>query len=477
MPSTGFAAADSRATLGNGSAPSIVEDRRYPARSTTGAWSRPAHTRPSLPGGACWITVGRLPARDHLVVFIAMTKPLSSCSDRLKDGKLLRARTPRELHADLHGPLDRDPVGVLSESDRNRVPELLPERYRRMTANPFAFLRGAAAVMANDLARQPIAGVPVQACGDCHLMNFGAFSTPENNILFDINDFDETLPGVDFTIDVKRLAASIAVAAKAADMPTKRARGLAAGAVSAYREHMFRLMGLSGLEIWHSRIDLEEEVDRITDPRLRHDLSTLIAKARSGGLEKDDNFPHLVTGAEPRIADRPPTIFHFDPHADAKHRIDAARAFEIYRANLSPDRAILVDRYQLRDLAFKAVGIGSVGTFCCIGLFMGGDGHHVFLQVKEAQNSVLERLAPELAYQGPQGKRVVEGQRIMQAASGIFLGWTSDEASGRQFYVRILKNRSWAEPTRSQNRRASRSTRVCAGAHLPAHTPDQAIRP
>ena len=370
-----------------------------------------------------------------------MTKPLSSCSDRLKDGKLLRARTPRELHADLHGPLDRDPVAILSESDRNRVPELLPERYRRMTENPFAFLRGAAAVMANDLARQPIAGVPVQACGDCHLMNFGAFNTPENNILFDINDFDETLPGVDFTIDVKRLAASIAVAAKAADMPTKRARGLAAGAVSAYREHMFRLMGLSGLEIWHSRIDLEEEVDRITDPRLRHDLSTLIAKARSGGLEKDDNFPHLVTGAEPRIADRPPTIFHFDPHADAKHRIDAARAFELYRASLSPDRAILVDRYQLRDLAFKAVGIGSVGTFCCIGLFVGGDGHHVFLQVKEAQNSVLERLAPELAYQGPQGKRVVEGQRIMQAASGIFLGWTSDEASGRQFYVRILKNR------------------------------------
>ena len=148
-----------------------------------------------------------------------------------------------------------------------------------------------------------------------------------------------------------------------------------------------------------------------------------------------------MTGAEPRIADRPPTIFHFDPHADAKHRIDAARAFELYRASLSPDRAILVDRYQLRDLAFKAVGIGSVGTFCCIGLFVGGDGHHVFLQVKEAQNSVLERLAPELAYQGPQGKRVVEGQRIMQAASGIFLGWTSDEASGRQFYVRILKNR------------------------------------
>lgn len=375
-----------------------------------------------LPCCAPWITVVRLPAHDHLVVLIVMTKPLSSCSERLQHGKLLRTRTPRELHADLHGPLDRDPVAILSEGDRNRVPELLPERYRRMTDSPFAFLRGAAAVMANDLARQPIAGAPVQACGDCHLMNFGAFNTPENNILFDINDFDETLPGVDFTIDVKRLAASIAVAAKAADMPTKRARSLAAGTVAAYREHMFRLMGLSGLEIWHSRINLEEEVERIADPRLRRDLSTLIAKARSGGLEKDDNFPHLVTGAEPRIADRPPTIFHLDPHADAKHRIDAARAIELYRASLSPDRAILVDRYQLRDLAFKAVGIGSVGTFCCVGLFMGGDGHHVFLQVKEAQNSVLERLAPE---------------RLSRSARQTRSRRPADHAGGRRHFPRL----------------------------------------
>jgi uncharacterized protein (DUF2252 family) len=362
-------------------------------------------------------------------------------AERFKLGKVLRAQTPRERHADLHGPLERDAVAILAESDKNRVPELLLERYRRMTADAFAFLRGAAAVMASDLASQPIAGAPVQACGDCHLMNFGAFNTPENNILFDINDFDETLPRVDFTVDIKRLAASVAVAAKAAGMPSRRARGLAARTVGAYRAHMFGLMELSPLEIWHSRIDLEEEVERIKDQQLRRHLSALIAKARAGGLEEDDNFPHLVSGDEPKIADRPPTIFHFGPHADPKHRIDAARAFELYRASLRPERAILVDRYHLRDLAFKAVGIGSVGTFCCVGLFMTRDGHHLFLQVKEAQNSVLERLAPELAYHGPQGKRVVEGQLIMQAASGIFLGWTSDEASGRQFYVRVLKNR------------------------------------
>jgi uncharacterized protein (DUF2252 family) len=370
-----------------------------------------------------------------------INQPLSR-AERFKQGKALRARTPRELHAELHGPLERNAVAILAETDNTRVPELLPERYRRMMVDPFAFLRGAAAVMADDLAHQPIAGSPVQACGDCHLMNFGAVSTPEDNILFDINDFDETLPGVDFTVDVKRLAASVAVAAKAAGMPGKRTRGLAASTVAAYREHTLGLMELSPLEIWHSRIDLREEVEHIKDPQLRRHLSTLIAKAQGGGLEEDDNFPHLVTGAEPRIADRPPTIFHFGPDADPKHKIDAARAFELYRASLRPERAILVDRYHLKDLAFKAVGVGSVGTFCCVGLFMTGDGDHLFLQVKEAQHSVLKRLAPDLAYNGPQGKRVVEGQLIMQAASGVFLGWTSDEASGRDFYIRILKNRT-----------------------------------
>jgi uncharacterized protein (DUF2252 family) len=362
-------------------------------------------------------------------------------AERFKLGKALRARSARERHADLHGPLERDAVAILAETDTARVPELLPERYRRMTDNSLAFLRGAAAVMATDLARQPIAGALVQACGDCHLMNFGAFNTPENNILFDINDFDETLPGVDFTVDVKRLAASVAVAAKASGMPNRRARSLAARTVAAYRKHMSGLMEFSPLGIWHSRIDLEQEVESIKDPQLRRHLLALIAKARAGGLEEDDNFPHLVTGAEPRIADRPPTIFHFGPHADPRHRIDAVRAFELYRASLRPERAILVDRYHLKDLAFKAVGVGSVGTFCCVGLFMSGDGHHLFLQVKEAQKSVLERLGPELVYHGPQGKRVVEGQLIMQAASGVFLGWTSDKASGREFYVRVLKNR------------------------------------
>jgi uncharacterized protein (DUF2252 family) len=370
-----------------------------------------------------------------------MAAALKSRADRYEQGRELRARTPREVHAELHGSRDRDALAILAKSDAERVSELLPERYKRMMADPFAFFRGAAAVMAVDFARQPVAGAPVQACGDCHLMNFGAFNSPEDSILFDINDFDETLPGVDFTVDVKRLAASVAVAAKAANISDKRARSLATVAVTAYREHIFALMELSPLETWHSRIDLEQELKRIESPELRRSLSTLIRRARARGLDKDDNFPHLAAGGEPRIADKPPTIFHLGPKTIGGRKIDFARGFALYRGTLTPERAVLLDRYRMTDVAFKAVGIGSVGTICVVGLFLSADGEPLFLQVKQAQRSVLEQLSEKLAYQGPQGRRVVEGQRMMQAASDIFLGWTSDEPLGVEFYVRILKNR------------------------------------
>jgi uncharacterized protein (DUF2252 family) len=369
-----------------------------------------------------------------------MAAALKNRTDRYEYGRGLRARSRREAHAELRCLRNRDAVAILAESDAERVPALLPERYKRMMADPFGFLRGAAAVMAADIARQPIAGAPVQACGDCHLMNFGAFNSPESNILFDINDFDETLPGVDFTVDLKRLSASVAVAARAAAMSDKRARGLAAGAVAAYRGHMFALMERSPLQIWHSRIDLEQELKRIDSPEMRRSVSTLIRRARARGLDEDDNFPHLVTG-EPRIADKPPTIFHIGPKTLGGRTIDFPRTFDLYRETLTPDRTVLLDRYRLRDVAFKAVGVGSVGTICVVGLFLSGDDEPLFLQVKQAQRSVLERLSESIAYQGPQGRRVVEGQRVMQAASDIFLGWTSDEPSGLEFYVRILKNR------------------------------------
>lgn len=369
-----------------------------------------------------------------------MTLATGSRNERFKQGKALRRQTPREAHAELKGSLSRNAVAILAESDRDRVPELVPERYARMSVSPFAFLRGAAAVMATDLAAQPMAGIPVHAGGDSHLMNFGAFVTPENNILFDVNDFDETLPGVDFTVDLKRLAASVAVAALGSGVSKRQARALAAESVRAYRLHMAALAKLSPLEIWHSRIDLEQEIGRIGTGGLRRKLAGVVAKARGEGLSKDDNFPHLVSGDDPKIIDKPPSIFHLDPKADAQHRLGVERVLATYRKGLNPDRQRLLDRFTMRDLAFKAVGVGSVGTFCCIALFMTGDNEPLFLQIKQALHSVLERLGGNLEYKGPQGRRVVQGQQMMQAASDIFLGFTKDEDSGREFYVRTLKN-------------------------------------
>jgi uncharacterized protein (DUF2252 family) len=361
-----------------------------------------------------------------------MTEASGTFAARYEQGIRLRRKTPREKHADL-APAGRDPVKILAAGDRTRVPELVPERYRRMLVSPFTFLRGAAAVMAQDLKHEPSAGIPVQACGDCHLMNFGAFATPEEIILFDINDFDETLPGVDFTVDLKRLAASVAVAAM---FSTKRSCAAAATTVAAYRTRMRVLAKLSPLEIWHSRIELAQEIKHIEDQNLKRRLRAIIAKA-GRTIGQDDNFPHLVRGT--KIADKPPTIYHFKPKADARHRIDADDVFASYRKRLPPERLCLLERYTLKDTAFKAVGVGSVGTFCAVSLFTSGDGAPLFLQFKEAQKSVLECLGPK--FDGHPGRRVVEGQRTMQAASDIFLGWTEDAVSGRHFYVRQLKNR------------------------------------
>jgi uncharacterized protein (DUF2252 family) len=364
--------------------------------------------------------------------------PTETVAERYERGKCLREKVTREKHADLRGPADRDAVAILAATDRTRVPNLVPVRYERMLADPFAFLRGAAAVMAEDLRRQPAVGIPVQACGDCHLMNFGVFATPEQNIVFDINDFDETLPGVDFTVDLKRLTASVAVAALAAGLSKKRARAIAAITVEAYRTRMLGLAKLSPLQTWHSMVDLVREIDRIEHRGLRRELYGIVAKARDH-LVEDDQFPRLVKGKGARIQDRPPLIYHFTAKGDARHHIDARRALSAYEKRLAPDRRCLVNRYAFKDVAFKVVGVGSVGTFCAIGLYMCGDGTPLFLQIKEASKSVLERLAPK--FDGHQGQRVVEGQRVMQAASDVFLGWTEDAASHRYFYVRQLKNR------------------------------------
>src|SRR5437899_2838245 len=258
---------------------------------------------------------------------------LETLTERYKQGTRLRKKSPREAHAELRGPANRDAVAILAQTDRTRLPELVPVRYERMLVSPFAFLRGAAAVMAEDLRHQASAGIALQACGDCHLMNFGAFATPEENILFDINDFDETLGDVDFTIDLKRLAASVAVAALATNISKKRARAMAAATVEEYRTRIRGLAELSPLEVWHSRIELTREIKHIGDRALRRKLRAIVAQARSHVAE-DDNFPHLVKGKAPRIEDRPPLIYHFTRKRDRRHHVDAERVFASYQHRL-----------------------------------------------------------------------------------------------------------------------------------------------
>lgn len=363
-------------------------------------------------------------------------------AERYKFGQALRKRVARESHAECPPAASRDPAAILAETDGARIPELLPIRYERMLQSPFTFLRGAAAVMAHDLAAVPQTGLHVQACGDCHLMNFGAFNTPEERVLFDINDFDETLPGIDFTVDLKRLAASVAVAALDAKMSDKKAHALATATVKSYREFILELAAKSPLEVWYTHMDIGQELKRIDDVKLREAVFSILVKAKKD-LAADDNFPHLATtkadGAH--IEDRPPLIYHFDTPTTKHYKIHAHSAFAKYQSSLLPERRALIERYALADIAFKVVGVGSVGTFCAIGLFMTADREPIFLQIKQAWGSVLEKIAappPGLVHQGC---RVVDGQRAMQAASDIFLGFTEDPETNRYFYVRQLKNR------------------------------------
>jgi uncharacterized protein (DUF2252 family) len=363
-------------------------------------------------------------------------------AQRFAAGRALRTSVSRESHAECPPASGRDPIAILAETDGTRIPELLPIRYQRMVQSPFTFLRGAAAVMAHDLAGLPRIGAHVQACGDCHLMNFGAFNTPEGRVLFDINDFDETLPGVDFTVDLKRLAASVAVAALDAKMSDKKARAIAKATVKSYRTFIHELASMTPLEIWYARMDVDNEVKRIANVKLRDKILSTLVKAKKD-LAADDNFPHLATteAGVAHIQDRPPLIYHFNTEATKGYKIHAHSAFTNYQTSLLLERRALIQRYTLSDIAFKVVGVGSVGTFCAIGLFMSADAEPLFLQVKEAQVSVLEKIVGPPKGLHQQGCRVVEGQRAMQAASDIFLGWTEDPKTQRQFYVRQLKNR------------------------------------
>jgi uncharacterized protein (DUF2252 family) len=357
--------------------------------------------------------------------------------ERRKVGLSMRQRVPGSAQAEWTPPADRaDPVAILIEQGKNRIQELLPVRYARMKADPFAFLRGAAAVMATDLARTPSTSIRLQACGDAHLANFGTYATPEGTPVFDINDFDETLPAP-FEWDIKRLAASLAVAGRVAQSSKKECGVLARAAARAYREHIAELAPLPPLVAWSRRIDLVEAIADIDSAKLRDALKGRLAKVLQSGA-KHFGLVEEQDGAF-RIREKLPLVRHLD-----KHELRARKALSSYAGTLQEDRRVLVQRYALQDVAFKAVGVGSVGTFCAIALLVSGGGAPLLLQIKEAQQSVLAPSAGESEYAN-HGQRVVVGQRMLQAATDVFLGWTQTPIQERHFYVRRLKDSRLAD--------------------------------
>ncbi len=361
---------------------------------------------------------------------------LPAIKDRLAAGKQRREKVPRSSHSQWISRANRaDPIELLKESDRGRLPALLPIRYARMRRSPFAFFRGSAALMAADLASTPATGMRVQACGDCHVANFGGFGTPERRLIFDINDFDETLPAP-WEWDVKRLAASIVLAMRQNGVAGRHCSDAARISVKSYRKHMREYAEATSLDVWYSHLDAELFVQKAKTPEAKKRWRRLGDKAvrNTSGHE----FPKIarMRRGRPCIIDRPPFIYHpREMTVIGKH---VRQMFQQYRETLPGERRILLDRYQLVDVARKVVGVGSVGTRCAVALLMAGPHDPLFLQFKEARASVLEPYAGKSRYAN-QGERVVTGQRMLQSSSDIFLGWTGDD-EGHDFYFRQYRD-------------------------------------
>ena len=380
----------------------------------------------------------------------------ASLDERRDEGKAARQEVSRSSHTGWEPVADRfDPVALLEQQNATREPDLVPVRHGRMKVSPFTFYRGAAKIMAADLADTPTAGLTVQLCGDAHLSNFGAFGSPERNLVFDVNDFDETLPGP-FEFDVKRLAASITIAGRNNGFPPSEVRAATAASVETYRTGMERFAAMSTLEVWYANVS-EQDIVTATDEaartatagegkEMRRRIRAAAAKAHTR-----DSLQALSKLAEPadgryRIVSQPPIVvpirdvqeaFGLDPDMIQQVLHDQ---FRDYRRTLQDDRRHLLERFELVDLARKVVGVGSVGTRAYILLLQGRDsGDPLFLQVKEATASVLEDHLPKSRYH-QHGERVVQGQRLMQATSDIFLGWTKGIEENRYLYWRQLRD-------------------------------------
>jgi uncharacterized protein (DUF2252 family) len=379
-------------------------------------------------------------------------------AERAERGKAARAAVPRDSHEVFDpGPGRPDPIGLLEEQAKSRVPELVPVRWGRMMVSPFTFYRGAALPMAADLATTPVSGLAVQACGDAHLSNFGIFGSAERRLVFDVNDFDETLPGP-WEWDVKRLAASLEVAGRDNGFAGKDRRQIVAATVASYRRAMRTFATMTNLDIWYAHADLDQvraDFEAQMKTRQRKVTDKAMAKARTrDSMQEVAKLTQLVDG-QPRIIANPPLLV---PITDLLPKEMDQAAFQAqitgllvsYRRTLETDRRFLLEMFEFADMARKVVGVGSVGTRCWIILLLGRDtSDPLFLQVKEAEVSVLSRFVGASKYTN-QGQRVVAGQRLMQASSDIFLGWQRTEAGldgqQRDFYIRQLRDWKFSAP-------------------------------
>jgi len=364
-------------------------------------------------------------------------------------GRAARAEVPRASHAEFTAGPDRaDPLSLLEGQGLTRVPELLPIRYGRMAASAFAFFRGAALPMASDLARTPRSGLTVQVCGDAHLANFGIFASPERNLVFDINDFDETLPGP-WEWDVKRLATSLEIAGRANDYPSKTRQGIVLAAAAAYRRAMRKFADMDALQVWYAHINMdriEAVPSAALQNRQRKTLAKNVAKARTrDNLGALGRFAAVHDGVA-RLNAEPPLVVPLrdllDPAEAAAMEDSIRQLLRVYGDTLEPERRVLLDRYRLVDIARKVVGVGSVGTRSWMLLLLEDGEHPLFLQAKEAAPSVLEAFVGASEFDNS-GERVVVGQRLMQAVSDIFLGWVRVpglDGKMRDFYMRQLRD-------------------------------------
>jgi uncharacterized protein (DUF2252 family) len=372
-----------------------------------------------------------------------------SRAERMAYGKAARIVSPRSSHAaGTVASEQRDPIALLEEQATTRVPELVPIRYGRMLVSPFAYFRGAALPMAADLATTPITGLNVQLCGDAHLSNFGMFGSPERRLFFDVNDFDETAPGP-WEWDLKRLAASLEISGRENEFPGQQRRDIVGNAVRTYREAMTEFSEMPMLDVWYAHLDCDNllpRFDALLDPKKTPNVWKAISKARAHDSHQAfEKLVQLVDG-EPRIVSDPPLIVPIeqlgeDIHSDAGVRwlLGAVRS---YQQTLQPDRRHLLEQYRFVHMARKVVGVGSVGSDAWITLLLDhGHASPLFLQIKQAEASVLERFTSKSRFSN-HGERVVCGQRMIQAATDIFLGWVRDTRDGliRDYYIRQLRD-------------------------------------